>query len=87
MDFNRPTPPWKVFLKGPVTEREKLFLCEMKGKYLHHTPWRVDAQAERALLWSPFPSALGRFELKETIEDDGKLAGFLEPPERPDPDT
>ncbi|KAL8963235.1 MAG: hypothetical protein Q9183_005037, partial [Haloplaca sp. 2 TL-2023] len=30
MDFTRPTPPWKSFLNGPVGEREKMFLCDMK---------------------------------------------------------
>ncbi|KAL8738027.1 MAG: hypothetical protein Q9181_001134 [Wetmoreana brouardii] len=85
MDFTKPPAPWNVSLSGDNGGRINEFLCDVKKKYLDFPLWRIDGHIRRELSWIPFPSSFGRFELKETIEDDGSLAAFITQPEAIDP--
>lgn len=86
MDFGRPIAPWDVSPGGAASERERKFMRDINENYLNHPSWRPDAHISRELSWIPFPSSLGRFVFKETIEDDGSLAGFVAEPKAIDPD-
>ncbi|KAL8665911.1 MAG: hypothetical protein Q9202_001847 [Teloschistes flavicans] len=87
LDFSKPKPPWEDFSPANVDECQKDFLLRMKETYLNHPPWRLDGHVMRQLSWTPFPSLLGRFELQESIEDDGSLAAFIARPDAVDPDA
>lgn len=87
LDFSRPKPPWEVFSSVNIHERQKEFLLHMKETHLDCPPWRLDGHIMRGLSWTPFPSSLGRFELQESIEDDGSLAAFIAQPDVVDPEA
>ncbi|KAL8673167.1 MAG: hypothetical protein Q9168_002396 [Polycauliona sp. 1 TL-2023] len=96
MDFSRAKPPWDdrhgvsdTYTSG---ERHRQFLREIKKSYfavVDTTPWRLlDGSLMRKLSWNPFVShPQGRYQLQETIEDDGSLALFIAQPEPMDLDT
>ncbi|KAL8699796.1 MAG: hypothetical protein Q9201_005795 [Fulgogasparrea decipioides] len=86
LDFTKSPAPWNVSLSGDNGGRINRFLCDIKEKYLKLPPWRIDGHIWRELSWIPFPSSLGRFELKEIIEDDGSLTAFITQPEAIDLD-
>ncbi|KAL8780349.1 MAG: hypothetical protein Q9194_000978 [Teloschistes cf. exilis] len=87
LDFSEPKPPWEVFSSMNIHERQKEFLLHMKETHLDCPPWRLDGHIMRGLSWTPFPSSFGRFELQESIEDDGSLAAFIAQPDVVDPEA
>ncbi|KAI4182160.1 MAG: hypothetical protein LQ348_004890, partial [Seirophora lacunosa] len=87
MDFSKPTPPWQIAPSKTIDDWRKGFMQEVKETYLDSTPWLQGDQTKKGLSWVPFPMSLGRFELQETIEDDGSLAAYITDPEPMDPDT
>ncbi|KAL8841197.1 MAG: hypothetical protein Q9170_001051 [Blastenia crenularia] len=88
MDFTKPVPPWMVPPPTKLDEWKTKFLCDIRDSQFNLHPWKSDGQTEKTeLSWVPFPMSLGRFELQETIADDGSLAGFIEQPESHDPAT
>ncbi|KAI4119431.1 MAG: hypothetical protein LQ345_000677 [Seirophora villosa] len=87
MDFSKPTPPWQIAPSKTIDDWKKGFMQDVKGTYLDSTPWLQGDQTKKGLSWVPFPMSLGRFELQETIEDDGSLAAYITDPEPMDPDT
>ncbi|KAL9580556.1 MAG: hypothetical protein Q9212_004421 [Teloschistes hypoglaucus] len=87
LDFSKPKPPWEAFSSANLNECQKEFLLHMKETHLDYPPWRLDGHIMRELSWIPFPSSLGRFELQESIEDDGSLAAFIAEPDALDPEA
>ena len=88
MDFAKPIPPWVLPRPGNVNEWKREFMCNIKETHLGLHTWELDRHTERtSLSWVPFPASLGRFELRDTIDDDGSLATFLAQPEPLDPET
>ncbi|KAI4172079.1 MAG: hypothetical protein LQ343_003826 [Gyalolechia ehrenbergii] len=89
MDFAKPIPPWVVPSSGNAKDWMKKFMCDIKDEYLTVlTGWEIDRETERTKLsWVPFPMSLDRFELQDSIEDDGSLAAFIDQPEPIDPET
>ncbi|KAL8905729.1 MAG: hypothetical protein Q9207_002443 [Kuettlingeria erythrocarpa] len=87
MDFAKSVPPWYVAPSMAIGDWRKNLLVEIKETHLDIPPWLQDSQTEKALTWVPFPMSLGRFELQETIEDDGSLASFLNDHEPVDLET
>ncbi|KAL8720535.1 MAG: hypothetical protein Q9225_002627, partial [Loekoesia sp. 1 TL-2023] len=88
MDFAKPIPPWVIPPSGSTNEWKTRFLRDMKAVHLNLPSWKFDRQTERTKLsWVPFPMSLGRFELQDTIVDDGSVAAFITQPEPIDPDT
>ena len=84
MDFTLPTAPWKVALVGPKNEnierRQDPSLIEIKSLQFKDHTWPLNGKIERELQWTPFPTALGKVELQETMLDDGSLIMFLTQP-------
>lgn len=87
MDFAKPIPPWYVAPSMAIDDWRKNLLLEIKETHLDIPQWLQDSQTEKALTWVPFPMSLGRFEVQETIEDDGALASFLDDHEPLDLET
>lgn len=86
MDFAKPTPPWHIAPSGTLDEWKRIVLSDLKEAYLDFPPWLQEGQSKKALSWVPFPMSKGRFELQETIEDDGSLAALVTAPEPLDPE-
>ncbi|KAL8731580.1 MAG: hypothetical protein Q9166_003268 [cf. Caloplaca sp. 2 TL-2023] len=87
MDFSKPKPPWDIAASGGTVEGQNELLRDMKETHLNLPPGRLDGHIQRDLSWKPFPSSLGRYQLQETMEDDGSLASFVAEPEALDLDT
>ena len=91
MDFSLPIAPWKVKSNRPKFENEdeelRKTLTEMKSLHFSKHSWPRNAQAERELKWAPFPVALGKVEIQESITDDGSIDEYVIPPERVDVTT
>ncbi|KAL8713074.1 MAG: hypothetical protein Q9220_002934 [cf. Caloplaca sp. 1 TL-2023] len=81
MDFGKPVAPWAAPLSSGPSGGEVAFLRDIIDSYLDRRPWPLDARIMKDLAWAPFPSALGRVDLQETIEDDGTLAALIAEPE------
>ena len=91
MDFSLPTAPWKAKSHGPKPDKEdeilKKTLTEMKALHFSKYSWPTTGQAERELIWKPFPTALGKVENQESIPDSGFIDKHMVPPERVDVTT
>ncbi|KAL8932011.1 MAG: hypothetical protein Q9211_006583 [Gyalolechia sp. 1 TL-2023] len=89
MDFSTAIPPWVVPSSGNINGWMTKFMCDIEEEHLKVlTSWEIDRETERTKLsWVPFPMSLGRFELQDSIEDDGSLAALIDQPEPIDPDT
>ncbi|KAI4287727.1 MAG: hypothetical protein L6R35_003020, partial [Caloplaca aegaea] len=87
MDFTKPIPPWQIAPAKTIDDWKRGYMQEVKETYLDSTPWLQNDQTTKGLSWVPFPMSLGRFDLQETIEDDGSLAAHIADPEPMDLDT
>lgn len=87
MDFTKSNPPWYIAPSETIDDWKKRVLYEMKEIHLNLPPWLQNSQTKKGLSWVPFPMSMGRFELQETVEDDGAVAAFITKPEPIDPDT
>lgn len=87
MDFTKPIPPWHIAPSENIHDWKKRFLHEIKESHLNIPLWLQEGPTKEGLSWAPFPISLGRFDLKETIEDDGSLTAFITDPEAIDPET
>ena len=85
MDFSLPIPPWKAKSHATKADNEenslKDYLTEMKALHFSNHSWPINGQAERALKWAPFPVALGKVDIQESIPDNGEVEKYIEPPE------
>ena len=84
MDFSLPRAPWDTSSMpsrsdGTTYSKDQL-LKDMKTQHFRDHVWLLSGKIERDLQWTPFPAAMGKIELHETIRDDGTLATFLTPP-------
>ena len=88
MDFSLPIAPWKAKSHGPKIDNEdealKKTLTEMKALHFSKHSWPRNGQAERELKWAPFPVALGKVDIQESIADNGSIDEYVRPPERVD---
>ena len=91
MDFSLPIAPWKAKSNGPKFGNEdealKKTLTEMKSLHFSKHSWPRNAQAEREMKWAPFPVALGKVDVQESITDNGSIDDYVLPPERVDVTT
>ena len=87
MDFSLPIAPWKAKSYAPKADKEdedeklKKTLTEMKALHFSKSFWPTSGQAERELKWAPFPAALGKVEIQESIPDNGFIEKLMVPPE------
>lgn len=86
MDFSRPVAPWKADSTAKV-QCHKDILTDIKKNHFQKHQWPSTGANELTLKWMPFPAALGRVEIYETIPDDESLQDFLAQPECVDPST
>ena len=88
MDFSLPIAPWKAKSHGPKIDNEdealRKTLTEMKALHFSKHSWPRDGQAEREMKWAPFPVALGKVDIQESITDNGSIDEYVIPPERVD---
>ena len=85
MDFSLPIAPWIAKSRAPNAYNEdevlKKTLTEMKALHFNRHGWPMSGQAERELKWAPFPTALGKVEIQETISDDALVERLIVTPE------
>ena len=88
MDFSLPVSTWQAEAKaqklGNNDPPYKRLLREMKKIHLSNHFWPMSATVERELKWTPFPAALGKVELQESITDDSSIEEYLAQPNRVD---
>ena len=87
LDFSLPIAPWKAKSHASKADNEDDLLktlTEMKALHFSKHFWPTSGQAERELKWAPFPIALGKFDMQESIPDNGDIEKYIEPPERVD---
>ena len=91
MDFSLPIAPWKAKSHGPKSDKEdealRKTLTEMKALHFSKHSWPRNGQAEREMKWAPFPVALGKVDVQESITDNGSIDEYVLPPERVDVTT
>lgn len=84
MDFSCPVAPWEIARRrcasSDAPENHNILREVMKAIQLKDCIWFLDGKVERELQWTPFPMALGKVELQETIPDQGIIAAFLTHP-------
>ena len=90
MDFSLPVAPWNA--RTQRSESEKLAdrqnaLTEMKALHFGNHAWPLSGKVERQLRWTPFPAALGKVEIQETISDDALVEKYIARPDRVDVTT
>ena len=88
MDFSLPIAPWKAKSHGPKIDNEeealRKTLTELKALHFSKHSWPRNGHAERELKWAPFPVALGKVDIQESITDNGSIDDYVVPPERVD---
>ena len=88
MDFSLPIAPWKAKSHSLNFDNEdevlRKTLTEMKALHFSKHSWPRNGQAERELKWAPFPVALGKVDIQESITDNGSINEYVIPPERVD---
>ena len=81
IDFSLPRAPWNIINRLPQSDgkinRQDPFLQDMKASHFKDHVWLLSGSIERELQWTPFPAAMGRVELRESIHDDETLSRFL----------
>ena len=91
MDFSLPIPPWKRDMESPGSGKHDIasaFMSGIKAAHFSNGAWPLSRKAERELKWTPFPAALGKVEIQETIsDDDDLLEEYIAQPESTDVTT
>ena len=91
MDFSLPVAPWKAASQeanaATPDDAYKKTLEDMKILHLKDHAWPLSGKTNLELQWTPFPAALGKVELRESIRDDGSLTSYVTQPVCIDTDT
>ncbi|WYZ46139.1 hypothetical protein EsH8_IX_000364 [Colletotrichum jinshuiense] len=75
VDFSAPLPEWHA-AAGDAFEMFRWIRHQYQNQF-NPTQWPRNRMEQRELRWIPFPSSLGRINLKESAGDDGVLQQLL----------
>ncbi|EXJ68732.1 uncharacterized protein A1O5_08526 [Cladophialophora psammophila CBS 110553] len=80
--LKQPVPQLKPFsVMSPYDGQSTEFLMRKLDEMCLVSPQTGNLQNEMKLNWSPFPSRFIKLELVDSVQDDGKVRSFLDPPQ------